>query len=199
MHRSVALLVATMDTKGPEARYIADCIEKEGIAVKILDAGIRGTSSAPVDIPREKVAQAGGKPLKDVQNLGHEGKALKVMTDGAVKCARELYKRGDIQGVIGLGGSMGTTLGTAVMRNLAIGVPKVMISTMASRDTRAFVGTKDILMLHSVCDLTGLNRVTKKVLRNGALAMTGMLRYIDAGHHRSLRPRHSPRPGRKRQ
>ena len=177
MHRSVALLVATMDTKGPEARYIADCIEKEGIAVKILDAGIRGTSSAPVDIPREKVAQAGGKPLKDVQNLGHEGKALKVMTDGAVKCARELYKRGDIQGVIGLGGSMGTTLGTAVMRNLAIGVPKVMISTMASRDTRAFVGTKDILMLHSVCDLTGLNRVTKKVLRNGALAMAGMLRH----------------------
>ncbi len=98
------------------------------------------------------------------------------MTAGAVKCALELYNQGKIQGVIGLGGSMGTTLGTAVMRNLAIGVPKVMISTMASRDTRAFVGTKDIIMLHSVCDLTGLNRITKKVLRNGALAMAGMLR-----------------------
>ena len=184
-HRSVALLVATMDTKGREALYIADCIKNEGIAVKIMDAGIRGTSSAPVDIAREKVAQAGGKPLADVQNIGHEGKALKIMTAGAVKCARELYNRGEIQGVIGLGGSMGTTLGTAVMRNLAIGVPKVMISTMASRDTRAFVGTKDIFMLHSVCDLTGLNRITKKILRNGALAMTGMLRHT-AGRDDSI-------------
>jgi uncharacterized protein (UPF0261 family) len=165
-----------MDTKGPEALYIADCIKKEGIRVKIMDAGIRGISPTPVDITREQVAQAGGKLLKDVQNIGHESRALKIMTAGAVKYARELYNRGEIQGVIGLGGSMGTTLGTAVMRNLAIGVPKVMISTMASRDTRAFVGTKDILMLHSVCDLTGLNRVTKKVLRNGALAMAGMLR-----------------------
>ena len=137
-HRSVALLVATMDTKGREALYIADCIKKEGIQVKILDAGIRGTSPAPVDIIREKVAQAGGKSLKDVQNIGHEGRALKIMTAGAVKCARELYHQGEIQGVIGLGGSMGTTLGTAVMRDLAVGVPKVMISTMASRDTRAF-------------------------------------------------------------
>ena len=86
---SVALLVATMDTKGREALYIADCIKKEGVAVKIMDAGIRGTSPVPVDIRREKVALAGGKPLKDVQNIGHEGKALKIMTAGAVKCARD--------------------------------------------------------------------------------------------------------------
>ena len=174
---SAALLVATMDTKGREALFISDCIRKEGIPVLIMDAGIRGTCETPVDITRQQVAQAGGIPLKEVQNIGHEGEALKVMTAGAVKCARDLYDQGEIQGVIGLGGSMGTTLGTAVMRDLAIGVPKVMISTMASRDTRAFVGTKDILMLHSVCDLAGLNRVTKKVLRNGALAMAGMLRH----------------------
>ena len=179
-NHQAALLVATMDTKGQEAIYIADCIRKEGIPVIIMDAGIRGTCETPVDITRQQVAQAGGSLLKAVQNIGHEGKALKIMTDGAVRCARDLYDQGEIQGVIGLGGSMGTTLGTAVMRSLAVGVPKVMISTMASRDTRAFVGTKDIFMLHSVCDLAGLNRVTKKVLRNGALAMTGMLR-SDAG------------------
>ena len=73
---------------------------------------------------------------------------------------------------------MGTTLGTAVMRQFPIGFPKVMISTMASRDTRDFVGTKDILMLHSVCDLSGLNRITRKVLLNGAGAMAGMLRHM---------------------
>jgi len=176
-HHAVALLVATMDTKSREALFIADCLIQEGVTVKIMDAGIKGSSPVPVDIMQQEVARAGGKALEEVQNIGHEGKSLEIMITGAVKCAQELYNQGKIQGVISLGGSMGTTLGTAVMRSFAVGIPKVMISTMASRDTRAFVGTKDILMLHSVCDLAGLNRVTRKVLRNGALAMTGMLRH----------------------
>jgi uncharacterized protein (UPF0261 family) len=165
-----------MDTKGQETMYLADCLKTEGIAVSIMDAGIRGQCPVPVDIPREKVAQAGGKSLEEVQTIGHEGQALEVMTNGAIQCARELHLQNKIQGIISLGGSMGTTLGSGVMRSFAVGLPKVMISTMASRDTRAFVGTKDILMLHSVCDLVGLNRVTKKILRNGALALAGMLR-----------------------
>ena len=171
-----ALIVATMDTKGREAMFLADCLKAEGLAVKIMDAGIKGRSSTPVDVTRQEVARAGGKSLPDVQNIGHEGKALEVMTNGAIQCAGELYRQNQIQGVIGLGGSMGTTLGSGVMRSFPVGLPKVMISTMASRDTRAFVGTKDILMLHSVCDLAGLNRVTRKILRNGALALAGMLR-----------------------
>jgi len=118
---------------------------------------------------------AGGRALKEVQNIGHEGKALQVMTEGAIKCAQKLHRQGKIHGIIGLGGSMGTTLGTGVMRALPIGFPKLMISTMASRDTRAFVGTKDILMLHSVCDLSGLNRITRSILTNGAGALAGML------------------------
>jgi len=170
-----ALLVATMDTKGREALFIKSCLEEAGISVLIMDAGIRGVSPAPVSITRTEVASAGGKTLPEVQTIGHEGKALEVMTRGAVKIASEFFRQNGFQGVIGLGGSMGTTLGTAVMRALPVGVPKVMISTMASRDTRAFVGTKDILMLHSVCDLTGINRVTRKILRNGATALAGML------------------------
>ncbi|MBW2657488.1 MAG: Tm-1-like ATP-binding domain-containing protein, partial [Deltaproteobacteria bacterium] len=184
-----ALIVATMDTKGQETMYLADCLKTEGIAVTIMDAGIRGQCPVPVDIPREKVAQAGGKSLEEVQTIGHEGQALEVMTNGAIQCARELHRQNKIQGVISLGGSMGTTLGSGVMRSFAVGLPKVMISTMASRDTRAFVGTKDIFMLHSVCDLVGLNRVTKKILRNGALALAGMLRSAvpdDAAEQKSL-------------
>jgi len=173
-----ALLIATMDTKGREALFIAQCLKKKRIPVKILDAGIRGRSPVAVDITREEVASAGGKTLNEVQNLGHEGKALKVMTEGAIRCAHKLHRQNKIQGVIGLGGSMGTTLGTGVMRAFPVGVPKVMISTMASRDTRAFVGTKDILMLHSVCDLSGLNRITHKILQNGAAALAGMLRQV---------------------
>jgi len=165
-----------MDTKGREAVFLADCLKSEGIAVKIMDAGIKGQSATPVDVTRQQVARAGGTSLPDVQNIGHEGQALEVMTNGAIQCAQELHRQNKIQGIIGLGGSMGTTLGSGVMRSFPVGFPKVMISTMASRDTRIFVGTKDILMLHSVCDLVGLNRVTRKILRNGALALAGMLR-----------------------
>lgn len=176
-HRAVALLVATMDTKGQEAKFLVECLKKQNVSVLIMDAGIRGKSPVPVDITREEVAIAGGKTLKEVQTIGHEGKSLEIMVNGAIHLARELYDQDKIDGVIGLGGSMGTTLGTGVMRTFPVGFPKVMISTMASRDTRAFVGTKDVLMLHSVCDLAGLNRITRKILSNGAMALTGMLQH----------------------
>jgi len=171
------LLIATMDTKSREALYLKACFKEAGIPVLVLDAGIKGESPVPVSIDREKVANAGGKTLIEVQEMGHEGRSLDVMINGAIRCAQDLYRQGDISGVISLGGSMGTTLGTAVMRSFSIGFPKVMISTMASRDTRGFVGTKDILMLHSVSDISGLNRITNKILHNGAMAMAGMMRY----------------------
>ena len=178
MHtKSVALLVATMDTKGQEALYIAECLKQQNIAVIIMDAGIKGKSPVAVDITREEVAIAAGKTLKEVQTIGHEGKSLEVMVNGAIQLSKELYGQDEINGVIGLGGSMGTTLGTGVMRQFPVGFPKVMVSTMASRDTRAFVGTKDIMMLHSVCDLAGLNRITRKILSNGAMALAGMLKH----------------------
>ena len=176
-HPSVALLVATMDTKGREALFLAERLEEQNVTVIIMDAGIKGKSPVAVDITREEVAIAAGKTLKEVQTIGHEGKSLEIMVNGAIHLARELYGQDKIGGVIGLGGSMGTTLGTGVMRTFPVGFPKVMISTMASRDTRAFVGTKDIMMLHSVCDLAGLNRITRKILSNGAMALTGMLQH----------------------
>jgi uncharacterized protein (UPF0261 family) len=183
-----ALLIATMDTKGQEALFIATCLKQAGISVKIMDAGIRGKSPVPADIGREEVARAGGKSLAQVQHIGHEGRALEVMTAGAIACAQDLYRRNRFRGVIGLGGSMGTTLASGVMRSLPVGLPKVMISTMASRDTRACVGTKDILMLHSVCDLAGLNRLTRKILRNGALALAGMLQTTTGAEDQTSKP-----------
>ncbi|UCH06547.1 MAG: Tm-1-like ATP-binding domain-containing protein [Deltaproteobacteria bacterium] len=185
---SGVLLVATMDTKGKEALYLESCIKGQGISVFILDAGIRSKSPYPVSICREEVARAGGKSLHEVQRIGNEGNALEVMTTGAIRCAKSLCSEGKIGGIIGLGGSMGTTLGTGVMRAFPIGFPKVMISTMASRDTRPFVGTKDIVMVHSVCDLSGINRITQKVLRNGALAIAGMVRKDDTVYASSEKP-----------
>jgi len=174
MQKPNVLLVATMDTKFREAGFIESCLTEAGCAVQVMDAGIRGDSPVPVTITRQEVARAGGYTLSEVQSMGHEGKSLKMMLKGACNIASTMIGNGLIRGVISLGGSMGTTLGSGVMRQFPIGVPKVMISTMASRDTRAFVGTKDILMLHAVCDLSGLNRFSKKILYNGAMALAGM-------------------------
>ena len=183
-----ALVVATMDTKGEEALYIADCLEKEGIAACVMDTGIRGQSPVSVDIGRQAVAESAGQTLPEVQNIEQEGRALKIMTVGADRLTQALLEQGKIQGIIGLGGSMGTTLASGVMRSLPIGFPKVMISTMASRDTRAFVGTKDIMMLNSVCDLSHLNRLTRLILKNGAAALAGMLRQHGSGQAPALCP-----------
>ncbi len=174
-NKPAILLVATMDTKSEEALYVETVLQEQGLRVLIMDPGIMGEVAHPVAVSREEVVRAAGSTLKTVRATGHEGKALDIMISGAVRCALTLYHSGDIQGIISLGGSMGTTLGTAVMRALPVGFPKVMISTMASRDTRHFVGTRDILMLYAVCDINGLNRMTAKILRNGALAVAGMV------------------------
>ncbi len=178
-----ALIVATMDTKARETLFLKECLESQDVDVMILDAGIKGGSPVPVDITRDRVAASAGTSIAEVQGIRGEGVALNTMIRGAVKLAQALIDEGKIEGVIGLGGSMGTTLGTAVMRALPLGFPKVMVTTMASRNTRPFVGTKDILMLHSVCDLAGLNKITRSVLTNGALALAGMVTGKRAKQH----------------
>jgi uncharacterized protein (UPF0261 family) len=175
--KPTVLLISTMDTKHQEAEFVMACFKEAEVDVYTIDAGIMGENPIPVNVTREEVAQLGGETLLKVQNMGHEGRALAAMIKGAIRKVEQLYREGRFDGVFGLGGSMGTTLGTSVMRTLPVGLPKVMVTTMGSRNTRGFVGTKDILMLHSVCDLAGLNRITSKVLHNGAMAMAGMVRY----------------------
>ncbi|HQE80743.1 MAG TPA: Tm-1-like ATP-binding domain-containing protein [Syntrophorhabdaceae bacterium] len=175
-HKNSVLIIATMDTKGTEARYLESCLNDIGMPFITLDAGIRGESPFPVTISRQEVALKAGMSIDEVRSIIQEGDAISVMAKGALEWAQELYNKGDIAGIIGIGGSMGTTLSTSVMRSFPVGFPKVMITTMASRDTRFFVGTKDIMMLHSICDLSGINRITEKILRNGALAIAGMIK-----------------------
>jgi uncharacterized protein (UPF0261 family) len=168
------LLIATLDTKIDEAEYILKCLEEMEISALILDPSVRKSGIREVTITPEDVAKAAGTTLEAVRALGHEGKALNTMTEGSIVCAKSLYERTEINGIISLGGSMGTALGTAVMREFPFGLPKVMISTMASGMVKPYVGTKDILMLHSVADISGLNSITRSVLRNGASAVAGM-------------------------
>ena len=151
------LLVATLDSKEVETRFIRERLEDSGLEVYLLDASIRRTIDGGAHITPDQIAAAVGTTMPEIRALNHEGKCMALMIEGAIKCAHELHERVGLSGVIAAGGSGGTTLGSAVMRTFPFGLPKVMISTMASGMTKPFVGTKDIVMLNSVCDVAGLN------------------------------------------
>ena len=168
------LMIVTLDTKAVEARFIRDILESEGVDVVHLDASIRESTDPNVEIPPEAVAGAAGKTIQQVRDLGHEGKCQAVMIEGAVKCALQAQAKHGFSGIIGVGGSMGTTLASVVMQAFPYGLPKVLVSTMASGFTRPFVGAKDIIMFNPVCDIAGLNSITRDVFRNAALATAAM-------------------------
>lgn len=171
---TVAIL-ATLDTKGTEVAFLKECLRQTGVQVRIIDGGIMGRATVQAHIPAGVLARKAGSSLTALRGLGHEGQAMTIMIRGAARVVQDLYKQGELDGLIGIGGSMGTSLGTGAMRALPFGVPKLMVSTMASRDTRPYVGSKDILMFHSVVDLVGLNRMTRQVLSQAAGAIAGMV------------------------
>ena len=176
MTSKTILLIGTLDTKGDEYAYVQGLIEQRGHRVLLMDAGVfGGPSPSPVpDVEAARVAEAGGGGLETLRTRGDRNEALVVMTRGCVALARELFAEGRFDGVLGLGGSGGTALATAVMRELPVGVPKVMVSTLASGDVGAYVGSSDIAMLHSIVDIAGLNRVSRRVLGNAVGAVCGM-------------------------
>lgn len=169
------VLIGTLDTKGAEYGYIRDRIVEQGCRVIVVDVGILGKPLFQPDITREQVAQAAGVSIAQVASSGEEGEAIQPMSEGAVKIVQELHRSGKLDGILALGGSMGTMLGTAAMRALPLGIAKVMVSTQASGDTRPYVGTKDIVMIPSLADIVGLNRITKNVLTVAAGAIVGMV------------------------
>lgn len=169
------LLIITQDTKAEEARFVRAILEAAGCAVVHLDPSIRRDLGG-AEIGPEAVAQAGGLALAQVRALGHEGKCQAVMTAGAVALARRAVADQGIAGVLAVGGSMGTGLAGSVMQALPYGLPKLIVSTMASGFTAPYVGVKDIAMLASVTDIAGLNAISREVFRNAALAVAGMAR-----------------------
>ncbi len=168
------LMIITRDTKETEARFLRERLEERGLEVCHLDASIRQTAADGAEITPDQIAAAAGKTMAEVRALNHEAKCLDIMIQGAIPLAHGLDKRASLSGIIGVGGSLGTALCSAVMRTFPFGLPKVLISTMASGNTRPFVGTKDIILFHSVCDVLGLNTVTRRVFENSAMAMAGM-------------------------
>jgi len=173
MSRKKVLLIVTQDTKQAEAAFLRRNLEEAGVDVIHLDASVRKDMGG-AEIPPAEVAAAVGMTLEEIRAIGHEGKIQEKMTEGAVKVAHAANEKTPISGILSVGGSMGTTLGTQVMQSFPYGVPKLMISTLASGMTVGFVGVKDVAMLNSVCDISGLNSISRDVYRNGAYAVAGM-------------------------
>jgi uncharacterized protein (UPF0261 family) len=175
--KKTALLLATLDTKGQEALFLKSVLERLGVGVLILDAGIFPSPVGEGDIKRHEVAMAGGRAVDELIRAGNKGEAISTMISGAVALTRRLYDEGRIHGALSIGGAQGTIIGTTAMRSLPLGVPKIMLSTMASgrRIFETYVGTSDVTLIHSVVDFFGLNSVLRQMLSNAAGALAGML------------------------
>jgi uncharacterized protein (UPF0261 family) len=170
------MVIGTLDTKGEEVEYLRTRIESRGHQTIVVDVGILGEPLTRADISREETAKAGGATIDELIAWRDRRRAVQVMLRGASEIARDLYERGRLAGAVALGGGTGTHIGTGVLRTLPLGVPKLMISTVASRDMSEEIGTKDITMMHSVIDMVGLNTVSEMILDNAAGAIVGMVK-----------------------
>lgn len=170
------VLLGTLDTKGVELQYIKDIIEAEGLESIVVDVGVMEQSLLKPDVLNTEVASATGENLEKLRIQQDRGKAVDVMMRGADLIVQEIFARGELEGIVSIGGSAGTTIATLAMQNLPVGIPKVMVSTMASGDTRPYVGVKDITMMYSVIDISGINRLSHQILSNAAYAITGMVK-----------------------
>ncbi len=178
-------ILGTLDTKGTEVGYVRDLLHGFGVSTCVVDTGCLGEPTIPAEISREAIFEAAGGSLTDIRQKGDRGEAVTLAAIGAAKIVATAHARGDVTGVLSLGGSAGTTVGTSAMRALPLGVPKLMVSTLASGQTRPYVGSKDIMMFNAVVDIAGLNRISRTILNNAARAMAGMVKLPDPVNYES--------------
>jgi uncharacterized protein (UPF0261 family) len=169
------LLIGTLDTKGREYAYVRDLIRARGLETFVLDAGVLGEPVFTPDSPASRTAEAGGSSLAVLREKRDRGHAIDIMGRGARALAVKLAAEGKVDGVISMGGSGGTSIGSTVMQALPVGMPKIIVSTMASGDVGPYVGVKDITMMYSVVDVSGLNRLSRRIFANAAGAIAGMV------------------------
>jgi uncharacterized protein (UPF0261 family) len=173
------VLIGTLDTKGPEVAYLRDRILESGLKACVLDAGILGEAVGICpDIPRQEVARAAGKHINEIRNAGSRGAAVAQMMRGVAAICRQLHAERKCQGVVGLGGAEGAVLASSGMQVLPIGVPKLIVTPLASgrREFGPFIGTRDIMVMHSVIDILGLNSVSRLIFDQAAGAIAGAVK-----------------------
>lgn len=177
------LLVGTLDTKGEEIEYLRNAISRCGCRCIIMDVGIIGQPTVVADITSDVVIERGGGDRARLIDAAAKGSArgdgVDIVIRGGSQIARELLAENQLNGIISLGGSTGTAIGTSIMRSLPLGIPKVHVSTLPgiSKDLSRFFGQSDIMMLNSIVDLVGLNTITRTVLDEAAAAIAGMAKH----------------------
>jgi uncharacterized protein (UPF0261 family) len=169
------LLVGTLDTKGEELEFLRDRLRLAGVDALLADVGTQGPPRGRPDITREEVGAETGVDVAALGAAGDRGAAIAAMAGAAAALARRLYDEGRIHGVLSAGGSGNTAIATAAMQALPVGVPKLMVSTMAAGDTSDYVGGVDVTMMPSVTDVAGINSISARILANAAAAMAGMV------------------------
>jgi len=168
-------ILGTLDTKGAEHAFVAEQIRARGHQTLVIDVGSLGEPGLRPDVRRAEVAKAAEADAGALAAKRDRGEAVTAMAKGAAVILSRLAAAGRIQGVISLGGGGGTAIGTAAMRALPIGFPKLMVSTLASGNTAPYVGVKDIVMFPSIVDIAGLNRLSRPLLARAAGAICGMV------------------------
>ncbi|HRQ39911.1 MAG TPA: Tm-1-like ATP-binding domain-containing protein [Chloroflexota bacterium] len=174
MTKTIAL-VGALDTKGAEFAFVKGELLRRDCRALVINIGIMGEPAFAPEIDADVVAQAGGRSLADLRTEGDRGTAVATMTTGIAIIVKKLYDAGEIDGILSMGGSAGTVIATAAMRQLPIGFPKVMVSTLAAGDTAAYVGTKDIVLIPSVVDVAGVNRISASIFAHAVGAIVGMV------------------------
>ncbi len=184
---ATVVLVGTLDTKGPEYAFLKERIIGAGCDAILVDAGITSVSAA-ADINADDVAAAAGEDRAALAAANDRGPAVAAMTRGATAIVERLYAEGRLDAILGIGGSGGSSIVSAGMQALPIGVPKLIVSTMASGDTSPYVGTSDIAMMYSVVDVAGINGISERILTNASAAVAGMA-IASEGFTSSLTPK----------
>lgn len=189
-HPPIAV-VGAFDTKGEDLVFMQKAVLEHGYSTITIDTSVIGAQNFPVDITADKVAEAGGEKLPSLRSRGDRGHAMAVMQKGLTAVVQSLYEERKISAVLGAGGGAGTSVITAAMRALPFGVPKVMVTTLASGETGMYLQEKDIVLIPSIVDIAGVNMISAGVYARAAGAIAGMTDTavsLTRGKDRGLKP-----------
>jgi len=164
----------TLDTKGREVQFACEILRRAGCRPYVIDIGVLGEPLLKANVPREEVAKAGGTTIAELATGRDRTQAAIAMARGAAALVQKACRQGRVDAALGLGGQAGTAICSAAMRCLPVGLPKMIVSTVASGNTRQYVGTRDITMMYSIVDMSGINKLSRRILANAANAVAGM-------------------------
>ena len=167
-------LIGTLDTKREEYTWLRDELARRGVGTVLIDVGTFSDGGGIADVGAAEVAQAAGADVEQLRAANDRGAAMTTMSEGAAVVVERLHREGRLHGLLGVGGSSGSSVASRAMQALPVGVPKLLVTTMASGDVSPYVGAKDVTIMPSVVDVAGINRISRSILGNAVAAVAAM-------------------------